>query len=223
MKLRSSALLGAALVAMMAATSPAGAGSLDVYVGYADGLRGSPNFPNPWCGSVTIEDGNCTAGYTSWDTGAVLLVNNTGGDLTLTSLTVDVGGTTFDIWDSVIGLGQVLHVGNDVALFENSGNNFDSSDVPITCTPTGVIPVVHVGIGGSITDYSDTGQILNTGGIDPPTCTGANEALGWRLIGTTDFNNPGNQFGVPEPISLSLFGAGLAGVVAMRRRRQKTA
>jgi len=221
MKLSSKALAGAALVAMMALPSVASAGTLDVYVGYADGLRGSPNFPNPWCGSLTITDGNCSAGYTSWDSGAVLLVNNTGGDLTLTSLTVNVGGTVFDIWGAEIGLGQVLHVGNDVALFENSGNNFDSSDVPITCSPTGVIPIVHVGIGGSITDYNDSGMILNTGGIDPPSCGASNEALGWRLIGTTDFNNTGNQIGVPEPITLSLFGAGLAGALAIRRRKKK--
>jgi PEP-CTERM motif len=32
-----------------------------------------------------------------------------------------------------------------------------------------------------------------------------------------------NQVNVPEPITLSLFGAGVAGAAAMRRRKKKTA
>jgi hypothetical protein len=38
-------------------------------------------------------------------------------------------------------------------------------------------------------------------------------------IDTTDV--PGTPIGVPEPVTLSIFGAGLAGVAALRRRRKK--
>jgi hypothetical protein len=45
----------------------------------------------------------------------------------------------------------------------------DGSGKP--CTPDGVIPVVTLMLNGSTTTINDTGQILNTGGIDAPDCS----------------------------------------------------
>jgi hypothetical protein len=68
---------------------------------------------------------------------------------------------------------------------ETNGNNFDSSDAPSqVCSPDGVIPQVTVTVNGVPATYSDTGQILNTGGVDIGGCPPAgNESEQWVSIG----------------------------------------
>jgi hypothetical protein len=44
---------------------------------------------------------------------------------------------------------------------------------PFNCTPDGAVPVVMLTLNGRPVTIRDTGQILNTGGIDPLTCTPA--------------------------------------------------
>src|SRR5206468_1968041 len=79
------------------------------------------------------------------------------------------------------------------------GSIFDTSDAPITCSPTGYVPEIHVTSGGVLTTFRDSTQILNTGGIDPAVCSGSNESHAWIRIG-----GGGNAINSPLPPGASL-------------------
>jgi hypothetical protein len=70
---------------------------------------------------------------------------------------------------------------------QTNAYNFDTSDaIPaLTCTPDGIIPKVTVTVDGVATSYNDSGQVLNTGGVDKPFCNGSgtNESAQWVSIG----------------------------------------
>jgi len=52
------------------------------------------------------------------------------------------------------------------------------------CTPDGIQPKVDVTLDGTTTTYTDSGQILNTGGFDLATCpSGTNESTQWTTVG----------------------------------------
>ena len=156
------------------------AAGYDVFVGYADTLRPSATtFPTPFDtgpGITNLGDPSSA----SLDSGTVRVVNTSGVAETVNSVVVHVGSTTYDLWPhntSLASFGQLV-------LDQNNGQNFDSSDAPsITCTPDGIIPTVDVTVNGSLTSYADTGQVLNTGGIDPANCGGSNESTQWVSIG----------------------------------------
>jgi hypothetical protein len=84
---------------------------------------------------------------------------------------------------------------------------------------------------GSYANYSSGGknyllqqEWVNTGG--GLGYTGGQCAMSGAGIATTALASGGGAFdsprAVPEPITLSLFGAGLAGAVALRRRKMKS-
>jgi hypothetical protein len=234
------------LVAVMAAPRAAHAGAVDVQVGYADNLRPSPFFPNPFNNGLTSPGSYVLGGHTvnylgggsSIDAGAFRLINTGGADVTINQgLHVDGfanGAADFQIWDSIIGAGgRVLHPG-DQAIFTQTGSyNFDSSDEnnggDSPGSPSSAKPVIHFFLNGSPTDFTDSGQVLNTGGFDlaafpavSPNGDG-NEALNWRDIGTTGINDPAGTGDAPEPCSLSLLGLGGLPLLRRLRRRQPAA
>jgi YD repeat-containing protein len=169
--------------------------SLAVYVGYADNLRPSGTFPDPWQGSpnaVFLGSGPL------FDAGAVRLDNATDQPLAVDKVIVDLqrpGGSplaflpppVFSPWGSF-----TVPAHGTVILTQEGFPNFDTSDYPIVDCGQSLIPgdprvpKVTVVTGGVATDYFDTGHVLDTGGADRFYCVaGGNEALGWRLIGTT--------------------------------------
>jgi RHS repeat-associated protein len=165
----------------VADTSP-----LSLYVGYADGTRPAGTvFPFPWNGSQGVTYVGDSA---STDTGALRFDNNSSQPITLDKVTVDLGTTHLDIWEPPFVTSPIVVQPQGITILaqtDSSTQNFDTSDMPITCTPTGIIPQVHVTVGGVTTSYADTAQVLNTGGIDPGTCTGSNESAPWTRIGGT--------------------------------------
>ena len=215
------------------------ASSFSVYVGYADSLRPSPFFPNPY-DTADIFQGNLG----SLDTGAVRIMNTGGVPIILQGLTVTLnpgaGPIPFNLWS--FGGGLSLGPGQNAVFGSTANYNFDTSDFgvlgsfapnndncstgPAALTPLCLAnaPLVAFTVDGVTVTLKDTGHVLDTGGFDfvnanpcpvvgdvPGAC---NESLQWRLIGTTGIQNPGGT--IPEPETLTLLGLGLAGL--FRRR-----
>lgn len=175
-----------------------------VFVGYADTLRGTPpTFPTPWIGDPGVTFLGCSpASSCIYDGGAVRIVNNTAGPITVNAVAVHVSSCTYALWSS--SLPVTLGLGGQVILAQTasgaadgctSDGHMDTSDVGPggesyagNCTPDGIIPTVDVTVDGVMTTYSDTGQVINTGGVDAFSCTpppGPNdESTPWTSIGS---------------------------------------
>jgi len=156
-----------------------GLASLQVYLGYADGLRGSGQYPSPWYGSpgVTFVGSSGVV-----DGGAIRLVNPTASAITIDSASIDVGSSHFGTW----GSGLVVPSNGSLILAPTGGTDMDTSDTwSGTCVNDGLIPQVHLTSGSVTRTYADTGQVLNTTGLDIASCpTGTNEASKWVAVGS---------------------------------------
>jgi RHS repeat-associated protein len=167
---------------------------LSVYVGYADGLRPAGSiFPFPWQGSPNVSFYG--SGATAFDAGAIRFDNNSDTPIVFEDVAVDIGPFRWDLWGNHI----VVPPHGIAILTQTNGENFDTSDAPITCRPTGYIPKIHVTQAGVTTTYEDTQQILNTKGIDPANCGGGNESHAWERIG-----GGGAAINVPLPPAVTL-------------------
>jgi hypothetical protein len=93
MKSKLSAALAASLLTGVIGLAPTTAVSapFDLYVGYADGLRGAGFFPNPWAGSPGVQAflGQSVSGD---DAGAIMIINTSGSPLTINSVGVTING-----------------------------------------------------------------------------------------------------------------------------------
>jgi RHS repeat-associated protein len=147
-----------------------------VFAGYANSIEANFTTPSPWYGSSNTTFVGTTS---SWDSSAVRLFNLTSSPLTISSVTVDIGPTHFDLW----GPNLTVPANGDLVLTQTAAYNFDGSDTPVSCTQSGYIPVVHVTANGSTMDYRDMRQVLNTNGIDQASC-GGGEGTNWRVLWT---------------------------------------
>ena len=191
------------------------AGPLSVFVGYAEDKEintpDSAAFPTPWAGSPqTLFLGGTVPGQAAcgtltvcYDAGAIRLDNPGTTPVTVDSVSVDVhssvtGGNVFNnLWGSF-----TVPAGQSVILTENPPasnpgyDNFDTSGYPSTCTPVTVAPTVTITIGGVPTTLSDSTHVLDTGGIDPGTCSPKhNESEQWRPIGSAGTDDATLQLG----------------------------
>ncbi|MFL6162034.1 MAG: RHS repeat-associated core domain-containing protein [Jatrophihabitantaceae bacterium] len=170
------------------------------YVSYADGLRpGGSSFPFPWSGSPNTVFVGCQ-GSCQFDGGAVRLDNTTGHAVTINSLTVDIGpNCQFAIWphDRLLPDGQTAIFTQTISGADSGcpkNGSFDTSDAPfITCSPTHITPHITFTIDGETHSFDDSDQILNTKGIDPPSCGAGNETHPWTRIG-------GDGVGINTPL-----------------------
>lgn len=173
---------------------------ITAYVSYADGLRpGGSAFPFPWNGSPNTVFVGCQ-GNCEFDGGAVRLDNTTGHTITINSLTVDIGpNCRFAIWpaDRQVPDGQTAIYTQTISGADSGcprNGSFDTSDAPyITCSPTHLTPHITFTIDGETHSFDDTDQILNTKGIDPPSCGAGNETHPWSRIG-------GDGVGINTPL-----------------------
>ncbi len=168
---------------VVVAPPPAG---VVVSAGYADSAIGL----TPWSGSPgTIfigEPAQCCSthgpnnGGVGYDAGAIEVSNTSASSVTVDSVTVDFGGGSspshFDLWggSTTPHLPQTLAPGARLVLTMTSSFNFDTSDLfgEACHINSGVAGVVHVTLNGSLTDYQDSHQILNSDGADLASCPG---------------------------------------------------
>jgi hypothetical protein len=216
------AFCGVAVLAF-AAVTPTVRADVKVYVGYADSFRGSPFFPNPWRGSPNVLFEGSDA---PWDAGAFRFDNTGASPVTLKDIQVDhfTDGTLFHPWNSTV----VVNPGQIAIFTQTTPYNFDTSDDAPGHTPSSPAhdqPQIHVNVDGNDLTFTDSGQVLNTGGYDlasfpnPHMPTG-NEALQWRLIGTTGIDDPGGSMS-PEPGSISLLATGALTLLGCGWRRRR--
>jgi hypothetical protein len=178
-------------------TSRGHAADYSVLVGYADLVHAAPvNFPTPWAGAPGVIFQGCP-GCPEIDAGAVRVVNNTGTTLTVNAVIVRLDTCTFNLWPSNIAVpfGGELIVTQTANIVEGgcpTNGQFDTSEVGPqstdwtgVCTNSTIIPQIDVTVNGVTTTYADTGQVLNTGGIDVGGCPpGTNESTQWTAIGS---------------------------------------
>ena len=183
------------LVPRTATPTPAG---IAVFVGYADSLRAdAANFPTPWVGSPnTVFRGCAPTSACVYDAGAVRVVNNTSAAVSVDAIAIHLDTCTFSGWP-----GATLAPGSDLVLTQlgsgvadgctSTAVSLDTSDLGPgntsyagICVPNGLQPVVDLTVGGNTTSYTDSGQVLNTGGVDAGGCSG-NESIQWTVIGHT--------------------------------------
>ncbi|TMK33895.1 MAG: hypothetical protein E6G58_12815 [Actinobacteria bacterium] len=155
--------------------------AMKVYVSYADGVRGGPTLPSPWEGDEGVQ---FVGGGTQFDAGAIRIVNPSRQPLTIDDVSVDIGSATYDLWGSSYPI--TVDGKSSVILTQTVEFDFDTSEPGLaTCDPTGDIPLVHIMVGSrnpKTRTFTDAGQVLNTGGIDPGACTGSNEGHGWVRV-----------------------------------------
>ena len=167
-----------------------------VYVGYYDTHHTSrlKAKPNPWRGSANVtfvgtQDPGTTNG---WDSSCIRIHNSGSSTLTGVSVTVTMGSKNFALWGS-----YSIPSGQSLILAQTGYENFDGSDTSpagcYDCNPNLCVtsvssakPVVKVTIAGKLTEYIDTGQVLNTQGADgagcPYTGTRNDESSNWVQV-----------------------------------------
>ena len=200
--------------------------SFAVYVSYAENERPPVYFPDPWLGSPKTT----FLGYPgpAWDTGGILILNTGTTSITLSQgAKVDGFGdaSSYQLWDSLIpATGLVIAPGNQVILAQTGAlattspvppyssapcvrgpsalcySNFDTSDTPLNQPRNTAQPVIHLTINGVSQTFTDTAQVLNTGGFDYGDDFSLNESLQWRQVGTTGATVPAGT-GVPSIVT----------------------
>ena len=176
-----------ATLAFAGCPAPTQPGSQD-YISSCPAATGSPGQPMTYNGD--------------YDGGAIDLHNSTSTGITLQSVTVQLDAGTalsancyFDIWPHNT---MVVPANGDLVLAQtaqstavcgtaDSDYNFDTSDSQITeCVTNTIHPTVTVTLlGGASETFTDTTNVLTSGGDDPGSCgaSGAkNEARPWTPI-----------------------------------------
>ncbi len=193
----------------LAAATPA---SVQVYVAYADNRTAATFYPNPWYYTPnTYFAGTHGPAY---DTGAIMIVN-TGTVPVVLSRGASVSGLNngkvYEIWDGLIPeAGRSIAPGSRLVLTQTTictesnvatCSNFNTGASTIGSTATTNIPVISLTLNGVAQSFSDTGQILNTGGVDISSTLHRNASTQWRLVGTTGTLFPGGSGVMPVAVS----------------------
>ncbi len=235
--------VGIVVTAVTLLLSPSAmADSFNISVGYADSLRASGFFPNPWLGDAGVVSQSTIAVNGNLDSGAIRIDNTGATPITITNMTVKLNGgsgPTYALWGAlVINPGQM---GIFTQTDPSNNAQFDTSDSPFLATAAGAdashplggctsptnaaicashAPIISFLENGNLITGTDTGNILDTFGYDlvnlGPPIGDLNESINWTALGSG-----GSRGGtsVPEPTSVFLLGtAALAAAVQIRKR-----
>lgn len=207
--------------AVVSVSSPAtqvlAASSISVFVGYADSARAGGEFPNPWNGGPNVTfDGCSPQSACTFDAGAIRIRNDSATTAVVDQVNVHLGDCRYTWGGPMYGVS--LAPGASLIATQRSSrgasgctgpdpSTFDSSDIPGTgtCTNDGILPTVDVTVDGATSSYTDSGQVLNTGGFDPAACTGTDESTQWVRIGSRPC--PGQTLSLAPPAQTESVGA----------------
>jgi hypothetical protein len=179
------------VLSLVAAGTASAAGdphAVKLAVGYADTLHTSPGFhPHPWQFAANARPDVDFVGTDSpWDAGALKITNPSAVPLTVDDVSVDftVFGFTFVTYDLWGPYPRTVAGKSTLILTQTDFFNFDTSEPGgfVSCFDIGITGVVHVTVGAGSPEtktFVDSGQILNTGGIDVANCGGGNEGHEW--------------------------------------------
>jgi hypothetical protein len=220
-------VLGLVLLAM--ALSPArpvhAAPGYQLFVGYAT-QAGPTQFPMPWTGSPTVVFAGCQPGC-SFDASAARVVNISTVTFTVDFVKIKFDTCTYDIWPH----GTVLTAGRQLIVTQTGTTpvggcapgvgSIDGSDIGPggvnwggNCNQSGVIPEVDVSVNGVETVFLDTGQVLNTGGVDRSSCpAGTIESTQWTSVGSQPCRS--SVFTLAPPTQTRVIGTTATVVVAL--------
>ena len=182
---------------------------ITLYAGYYDThhLDHVQPKPDPWLGSPGVVFAGNPDSTGGWDSSCVRLDNLTWNDIADVVVSVDIGAERFALWAP-----QTIPAHGTLILAQTSFENFDGSDTNEagcpTCDPSwcltkvsSTIPRITVRTGSITTRYYDTGQVLNTRGVDAAGCpyTGGrnDESQPWVMV-----LPEGMPLGVPDSLSL---------------------
>jgi hypothetical protein len=152
--------------------------------------------PGTFCTAVDSEPTPPTVGQISPDTTGIMNVS-AGFDTGFALFYTDINApTSAAIWSGLNGTGTLLA----------------TLDLPITLTGTPPALPYSVWMGTGITFAGTAESVVFAGG-------GGTDLISFDNITLGSDTPVGAPDGVPEPLTLSLFGAGLAGMAASRRRK----
>jgi RHS repeat-associated protein len=106
------------------------------------------------------------------------------------------GGSRGDF--ATVGPDGCLYATQTSSVIKVTASDGSCPFIPSICLPNPVIPQVHVTVNGFTFNYSDSGQALNSGGIDGE-CNGTNESQAWQQIG-----GKGGPVNIPLPPAMTL-------------------
>ena len=210
-------LVSALTATVLPVTQAAAAPGISVFVGYADSVHALGDFPNPWYGSPGVTfDGCAPASHCTFDAGAIRIENDNGSSVMVNQISIDIAACAYtwngSLYPVTLAPGASLVItqrasGAGAGCTGPDPSSFDSSDIPSSgvCINDEIRPTVAVTVDGIATNYIDSGQVLNTKGIDPGTCTNTNESTEWVRIGSTPC--PGQSLSLAPPSQTHSVGA----------------
>ena len=205
------------------APTPGVTAPFDVFVGYADGLRGAGFFPNPWSGDAGVtflgsaRPSRCRCDHDTNTTGSSLTIDSVG-------VTINFSGNVTPSWTLPVRSGQEIFR----SLTETTQYNFDTSDISYipgatygTCDqlriPCPTVPSLGTRLNSqTFLDFSHT---LDTGGFDFAAMAATNRSIGGSLAAARA-RAAADGRGVPEPSTWAMMILGFAGIGFMAYRRK---
>lgn len=167
------------------------------------------DFESPLPATITITGGTTTDNS---GCGAPCGFNTTAGGAFMRN--VFGGSVTFTFINPVDAFGFYVNglqtdlVPQQTIVYVDGGGNTQTINFPSS-----------INGGGAFVGFIDYGQLISS-----VTFNATNDILGFDdLRFGNSAADPGNPNQVPEPLTLSLFGIGVAGAIAMRRRRKQAA
>jgi len=177
-------------------------------LGAFDGAQGNPS------------NGGAVADLTNSE---IVDLFTTGGTLLATATVGDGVGSQVGTWWDFLNLGTAAVLTPGTYIVASTINNNDAAGFPISST------IVGAGITYDKSEFCDDTAANNAAGSNGTSYCGLNTADFVSQSGTNNAYLGGNieytlggdaPAPVPEPMTISLFGAGIAGAVAMRRRKK---